>query len=250
MGKKNSSKTRVDPVFRSLYERDGADKPWLPRLLKLPIGGRAISLPLKTDFTIKEMYWGANEKKLQPPLALLSWLIRHPRKPSKGSLSKDPAKARKRKEWIGGSQDRILEGLRLLRNNPKGEDWHLFEGKTQPDVFIETPHLLIVIEGKRTEREPTTSTKWMPVRHQMLRHLDGAWEIAAGRSVIGFFIVEGEDGVTKNTTILVVGDQDVRKLAGQEKSSKHRKAEDLIKKGQAIRIIRETDFKELVDSSL
>jgi DNA polymerase-3 subunit epsilon len=56
------------------------------------------------------------------------------------------------------------------------------------------------------------------------------------------------DGVTKNTTILVVGDQDVRKLAGQEKSSKHRKAEDLIKKGQAIRIIRETDFSELVAS--
>lgn len=58
------------------------------------------------------------------------------------------------------------------------------------------------------------------------------------------------DGVTKNTTILVVGDQDVRKLAGQEKSSKHRKAEDLIKKGRALRIIRETDFKELVESSL
>jgi hypothetical protein len=192
MGKKNSSKTRVDPVFRSLYKKDEADTPWLPRLLKLPIGGHAIDLPPKTDFTIKEMYWGANEKKLQPPLALLSWLIRHPREPSNGSLSKDPVKARKRKEWIGGSQDRILEGLRLLRNNPKGEDWHLFEGKTQPDVFIETPHLLIVIEGKRTEREPTTSTKWMPVRHQMLRHLDGAWEIAAGMSVIGFFIVEGE----------------------------------------------------------
>jgi DNA polymerase-3 subunit epsilon len=58
------------------------------------------------------------------------------------------------------------------------------------------------------------------------------------------------DGVTKKTTILVVGDQDVRKLAGQEKSSKHRKAEDLIKKGQTIRIVRETDFRELVNSDL
>jgi len=54
------------------------------------------------------------------------------------------------------------------------------------------------------------------------------------------------DGVNKKTTILVVGDQDVRKLAGQEKSSKHRKAEDLILKGQAIRILKESDFKELV----
>lgn len=53
-------------------------------------------------------------------------------------------------------------------------------------------------------------------------------------------------GVTKNTTLLVVGDQDVTKLAGKNKSSKHLKAEQLISKGQQIRIIKESDFKELV----
>jgi DNA polymerase-3 subunit epsilon len=52
-------------------------------------------------------------------------------------------------------------------------------------------------------------------------------------------------GVTKKTTMLVVGDQDIKKLAGNEKSSKHRKAEDLIKKGIPIRILMESDFKEL-----
>jgi len=55
-----------------------------------------------------------------------------------------------------------------------------------------------------------------------------------------------ESGVTKKTTILVVGDQDVTKLAGKGKSSKHRKAEGLITKGQPIRILRESDFRELV----
>ena len=53
-------------------------------------------------------------------------------------------------------------------------------------------------------------------------------------------------GVTKETTILVVGDQDIRKLAGHEKSSKHRKAEALIAQGQTIRILRESDFAHLV----
>lgn len=53
-------------------------------------------------------------------------------------------------------------------------------------------------------------------------------------------------GVTKKTTLLVVGDQDVLKLAGHEKSSKHRKAEKLISEGIPIRIIRESDFKALV----
>ncbi len=48
--------------------------------------------------------------------------------------------------------------------------------------------------------------------------------------------------VTKNTTVLVIGDQDVRKLAGNEKSRKHRKTEELIRDGQSIRIVSEIDF--------
>ncbi len=54
------------------------------------------------------------------------------------------------------------------------------------------------------------------------------------------------DGVTKKTTMLVVGNQDVRLLAGHEKSSKHRKAEELIEKGQMIRILSERDFRRLL----
>lgn len=56
-------------------------------------------------------------------------------------------------------------------------------------------------------------------------------------------------GVTKKTTLIVVGDQDITKLAGKNKSSKHIKAEDLISKGQKIRILQESDFKELVAQS-
>lgn len=54
------------------------------------------------------------------------------------------------------------------------------------------------------------------------------------------------DNVTKSTTLLVVGDQDIMKLAGHEKSTKHRKAEKLVEKGQSIRILRETDFVRLI----
>ena len=53
-------------------------------------------------------------------------------------------------------------------------------------------------------------------------------------------------GVTKRTTLLVVGDQDISKLAGHDKSSKHRKAEELVRSGQAIRILSESDFKRIV----
>ncbi|MHB8790209.1 MAG: exonuclease domain-containing protein [Desulfobulbaceae bacterium] len=56
-------------------------------------------------------------------------------------------------------------------------------------------------------------------------------------------------GVTKKTTLLVVGDQDIKKLAGHERSSKHRKAEVLIGQGVPIRILKESDFKELAKLS-
>ncbi len=55
------------------------------------------------------------------------------------------------------------------------------------------------------------------------------------------------ENVTKKTTLLVVGDQDVKKLAGHERSSKHRRAEALISKGQPIRILRETDFRQIAE---
>lgn len=55
-----------------------------------------------------------------------------------------------------------------------------------------------------------------------------------------------DKGVTKKTTLLIVGDQDITKLAGKEKSSKHIKVEELISKGQEIRILKESDFKELI----
>ena len=54
--------------------------------------------------------------------------------------------------------------------------------------------------------------------------------------------------VTRRTTLLVVGDTDVRKLAGRTKSSKHRKAEQLVLAGQPIRIIGESDFRSIVET--
>ena len=55
-----------------------------------------------------------------------------------------------------------------------------------------------------------------------------------------------DGSVTRTTTVLVVGDSDIRKLAGHDKSSKHRKAEDLIEKGTPIRIVGETDFMAMI----
>lgn len=54
-------------------------------------------------------------------------------------------------------------------------------------------------------------------------------------------------GLTMKTTLLVVGDQDISKLAGHDKSAKHRKAEDLMAKGIRIRVLSESDFRHIVE---
>lgn len=58
-----------------------------------------------------------------------------------------------------------------------------------------------------------------------------------------------DDGVTKRTTLLVVGNQDMDCLRGHEKSSKHLKAEKLIAQGQRLRILCESEFMRLVKPS-
>ena len=69
-------------------------------------------------------------------------------------------------------------------------------------------------------------------------------EAAAQAAEIG---CEVADAVNKRTTLLVVGDQDLSRLAGHDKSSKHRRAEELIAKGQPLRILSESDFQRLAE---
>jgi DNA polymerase III subunit epsilon len=55
-----------------------------------------------------------------------------------------------------------------------------------------------------------------------------------------------QDGINKQTTILVVGIQDHFTTGHREKSSKQIKAEKLIQQGQNIKIISENDFIKII----
>lgn len=56
-----------------------------------------------------------------------------------------------------------------------------------------------------------------------------------------------QDGVNQETTLLVVGFQTEYRLNGYDKSSKHRKAEQMVSKGFEIKIVSEDDFRWMVD---
>jgi len=57
-----------------------------------------------------------------------------------------------------------------------------------------------------------------------------------------------QTSISKKVTLLVVGDQDMTLLAGHAKSTKHRRAEELMEQGHEIKIVGESEFMTLVGS--
>lgn len=181
----DSSKTRVAPVFDRLVQLRFQDWP-LGVLLSTEYAPRGLCIDL--DYVFVRGFWGASERGLQPPKSLLRWLV-HTVQPQAEE------KGRERRRLFQKDSATIqaaLDKIEAMDEWP-GRAWYLLEGLTFPDVLIETPDTLIVIEGKRTERGPTTFSKWLPGRHQIWRHIDAAWEIRGHRRVYGMFIVEGQD---------------------------------------------------------
>ena len=189
-GRFDSSKTRVAPFFDWLLEEDPTGGTWLSALVSLPQHGS--SVPASITGELIDSAWGENERALPAPPSLLAWLVRNLKCPS--SMKADELRP-ERRELIDGKPERIAEGLRLLEDRSTERAWYIFEGPSYPDAYLATSDAIVVIEGKRTEPGPTTSTTWMPIRLQMLRHLDAAFDLAGSRALYGFFMVEGaEDG--------------------------------------------------------
>jgi hypothetical protein len=183
-GRYDSSKTRVKPVFDALWKR-GRD--WLPQLLELSTGGCADSEIKSTDLTLIDGYWEPQEKCLNPPISLLSWLVRNVNLLAPRALDNEF-----RQRLAVGDPETIEHALRLLRTEKASRAWYIFEGPTCPDVYLVADKALVVVEGKRTERSATNDTTWLNGRHQIWRHIDAAWEIRGSRAVYGFFIVESD----------------------------------------------------------
>src|ERR1700733_9989689 len=182
----DSSRARIAPVFDALQSRRND---WVRALLLLNHGGNQAAVDLEgLDLKFNKGYWGRTERSFDPPVALLSWLIRYP----PPQLLAPPV-VPERTLLADGEPAVVARALHALRTSAAPKGWHLLEGPTVPDVLIETPDALVVIEGKRTEPGPTLDTTWLSGRHQIWRHIDAAWEIRGRRRVFGFFIVQSQD---------------------------------------------------------
>jgi hypothetical protein len=193
----DSTKARVAPVFDALLAHDATGEKWLAELLALPRGGHSIDPALaRKPGQIERARWSSlagktREKRLAPPPTLLGWLVEHLGEVRPQPIEGEGKKAERRRLLQARDPEMLDKARAKLAEGPKARGWYVLEGKSAPDVLLETPEAVIVIEGKCSEPGPKVGTRWLPGRHQMLRHMDAAWEIANGRPVLGFFVVEG-----------------------------------------------------------
>jgi hypothetical protein len=196
MGKWNSSVTRVAPIFDRLFTDDPSGANWLAGLLNLGSRAAEVDIPKIRPLLIEGHgpTWGPSELALPAPLLLLEHLVHSitPRQVAESGGS--PYTRGKREALAVRDADTVAEALRALRSGNRGRKWYVLEGASKPDATLNMEDAVLVVEGKRTERSCTSTTTWMGVRSQLLRHMDAAMEHFPGKAVFGLLLVEGEGG--------------------------------------------------------
>lgn len=183
MGIRNSTITRVEPLMNSIgnnIEQINILFSLLPKMKQISKGDKII-----------EICYGNNEKKICPKQELLEWYVNNVAQLTKvKNYGTKSLTTRKNRELLfNNDETKKKEAINLIRKNPKKEKvWYIFEGYTQPDIYIETNESIYIGEAKRTEEELTTSTQWLSPRDQLIRHADSV--IDSNKNVYIFFIID------------------------------------------------------------
>ena len=194
MGSKDSSKTRVAPVFGQLLARDPSGASWLDAVIGL--GSRtAVTATVPRGLRLVPAHgerWGKNEAALPAPQSLLLYLIENVAADRASRPDADNLTAMKRNGLASQDPATIREAREAILAGRRGKQWFILEGDSRPDALLETEQHIICVEGKRTEAACTTETEWMSMRSQLLRHMDAAVDRYPGKRILGLLIVEGE----------------------------------------------------------
>jgi hypothetical protein len=198
MGKTyDSSLTRVAPFFQALVSKKANPGFWLPKLLLSATRNTEYARELahkirKADSSFRGLggvpATVTLERELPPPRAFLSWLIRHPERLNWEDYGKNRSsfgeKTRKKRDQLkagGPSRNKIIreatEELVRFGSESSRRKWWAFEGFTSVDCFIETDEIVLLVEGKRTEKV-SSATMWYPQRNQVIRNIEVAREVA------------------------------------------------------------------------
>jgi hypothetical protein len=213
MGDKDSSRTRVRPIFNELLDRSPSGDGWLGELCALALRSRAGGafttsnvghlISSETPETCEARLGTVFERTLAPPRAFLEWLLNHPtrmqatNKKTFGASSVDAQKWR-RKLFATDARNRdqaIAEGVKQLGEHGaegSGQEWWAFEGFTHIDCCFVTDVAVLFIEGKRIETV-SPATRWFQARSQLWRNVEVAEQFAQGKP-FGVILAVEQDG--------------------------------------------------------
>jgi hypothetical protein len=189
MGRYNSSKTRVQPVFDALLKHDLSV--WLPALWRMAAMMRERVIP--PPASVGPLRPGKiYERTLPPSTAFLRWMVQNPAKltplpaPNYGASEGGVASERRAAPFGSDPQLRAatlreaMAAIEKKRGQGSGQEWWAFEGFTHVDACFDTAECLLIIEGKRTEAV-SPSTRWFAKRNQLWRNVEVVGELAGER---------------------------------------------------------------------
>ena len=188
MGKYDSTKTRVVPLFDFINSNHDE----LNKLFSV----FGMDKSFEKNSIIKICY-GKNEAKIPASKSMLIWMLENLDKLSNvtnyGTNNQNSDTFKKRELLFSGDSKTFDEAIDSVKNMPKGTErkWYIFEGKTSPDIYIETNDSIFIGEAKRTERDITTKTMWLKNRDQLIRHIDS--KLDQSKKIYSFYILEKKD---------------------------------------------------------
>lgn len=161
--------------------------------------------------------YGENEMQLKPTKAHLAKLIDY--MAHKDFTGVDISNPCRRRLCLGSPterEDARLTARKLLDEQydtltPSSRSWFIFEGYTNPDIYIEGNDYILLGEGKWTEPHITTETVHLSskngeYRNQMVRHIQGAINVSDKR-VFAFYIVDAACGYIEDLTEIAFAKQ-------------------------------------------
>lgn len=190
-------RARVETFFEALLRRDPSGSSWLSALLSAAPNGRErfgelaetpgyLEIPLAVPSATGPL--ACFEYRVAPPPELLAWFIEHPDQlvwPTDASLSRTTARLRAALLYDDppGAQARARERARdLLAAGPSlSPAWWKFANQVRPDCVLITDRVVITIATDGAERSATDDA-WYPGRSWLVRSLEAARTLSAGRS--------------------------------------------------------------------
>jgi hypothetical protein len=194
VGTKDSSLTRVQPVFNELLNLPSGHT-WVQRLCEMATttrttvrgpGNLGLLVPDEVPREVPARMGKVFERAVAAPTAFLRWLICNPERMHCADEvffgSRDPKVQDWRRQLLRGNDGErktaMAEGLQALESIPakhRQGKWWVFEGRSHIDCCLITESCVLFIEGKRTE-PISPATQWFKQRSQLWRNVEAAEE--------------------------------------------------------------------------